>query len=268
MVETYNAYQLAQTNDVDGNGKKEIWVGGDSFYPGIGAMTRITIFEANGNDNYQVVGRIDLVGIFSLYAQNYQAVDVDKDGIDEMMVCIEETVLILKFNGSPNHQTYELFYFKQNDLMLAGRSSVYYGATMYDVTNDGKEDIIIHLDEYVENLGLRLLTFIYEADFTLGVENPVQFPEQFHLYPNFPNPFNPSTSVRFELSQLNSVSIKIFDILGKEIKLLIEKNLPAGEYTVQWDGKDDKGNILPGGVYFIQMTAGKYRQTIKTVLLK
>jgi len=106
MVETNNAYQLAQTNDVDGNGKKEIWVGGDSFYPGIGPMTRITLFEANGNDSYQVVGRIDLVGIFSFFAQNYQAVDVDKDGVEEMMVCIEQTVLILKFNGTPNHQTY------------------------------------------------------------------------------------------------------------------------------------------------------------------
>ena len=56
--------------------------------------------------------------------------------------------------------------------------------------------------------------------------------------------------------------------LGKEIKLLLEDFLPAGEYTIQWDGKDDKGNVLPGGVYFIQMKAGEYQQTIKTVLLK
>ena len=136
MVETYNAYQLAQTNDVDKNGKKEVWVGGDAFYPGIGPVTRITLFESEGDDSYQVVGRIDLVGVFSFFAQNYQAVDVDKDGIEEMMVCIEQTVLILKFNGSTNHQTYELFYFKQNDLALAGRNSVYYGTVVYDLAND------------------------------------------------------------------------------------------------------------------------------------
>ena len=64
MVETYNAYLCAETDDLDGNGKKEIWIGGDAFYNGVG-ITRITIFEANGNNCYQVVGRIDLIGIFS-----------------------------------------------------------------------------------------------------------------------------------------------------------------------------------------------------------
>ena len=52
MVETYNAYLCAETNDIDGNGKKEIWIGGDAFYSGQG-ITRITIFEANGDNSYQ-----------------------------------------------------------------------------------------------------------------------------------------------------------------------------------------------------------------------
>lgn len=267
-VETYNAYQLAQTNDVDKNGKKEIWIGGDSFYPGIGAMTRITIFEANADNSYQIVGRIDLIGIFSLYAQNYQSIDVNKDGIEEMMICIEETVLILKFNGSSDHQTYELFYFKQNDLILAGRSSVYYGATMYDVTNDGKEDIIIHLDEYVENLGWRLLTFIYKADFTLGVDNSDQFPDEFHLYPNYPNPFNPSTKIKFDIPRYSSVSIKVYNILGKEIVTLLEKEISHGNYTINWDAKDADGKLLPSGVYLIRLSTDDYTHSIKAVLLK
>ncbi len=70
MVETYNAFHLAETNDIDRNGKKEIWVMGDAFYNGVG-ITRITIFESDGNNSYQVVGRIDLVGIFSFYAGQY-----------------------------------------------------------------------------------------------------------------------------------------------------------------------------------------------------
>ncbi|MGB5529333.1 MAG: FlgD immunoglobulin-like domain containing protein, partial [Ignavibacteriaceae bacterium] len=269
MVETYNAYQLAQTNDVDKNGKKEVWVGGDAFYPGIGPVTRITLFESEGDDSYQVVGRIDLVGVFSFFAQNYQAVDVDKDGIEEMMVWIEQTVLILKFNGSTNHQTYELFYFKQNDLALAGRNSVYYGTVVYDLTNDEREEIIITLDDIIQNVGLRLFSFIYKPEFTIDVDDDgIKHPVEFKLYSNYPNPFNPNTKIRFDLPEYSKVSVKIYNTLGKEIKLLLDNNLPAGEYTTQWDGKDDEGNILPGGVYFIQMTAGKYRQTIKSVLLK
>ena len=114
----------------------------------------------------------------------------------------------------------------------------------------------------------RRFTQIYKPDSTSSVSENVFIPNTNILYQNYPNPFNPSTIVKFNLREIENVSIKIYNILGKEIKLLLDNNLPAGEYTTQWDGKDDEGNILPGGVYFIQMTAGKYRQTIKTILLK
>ncbi len=267
-VETYNAYLATQTNDLDGNGKDEIWIAGDAFYNGVG-ITRITIFESYGNDNYQVVGRIDLVGIFSFYAGNIQAIDVDKDGIDEMMICIEQTVLILKFNGSQNHQTYELFYFKQNDLALAGRNSVYYGATMYDLTNDGKEEIIINLDDVIQNVGLRLFSFIYKPEFAIGVDDDSSpHPNDFHLYTNYPNPFNPATKIKFDLPVYSNVSLKVYDLLGKEITTLLDKELSPGNYTINWEAKDSNGQLLPSGVYLIRMVADKYIQTIKALLLK
>jgi hypothetical protein len=269
MVETYNAYQPAQTNDVDGNGKKEIWVGGDAFYPGIGPMTRITLFESDGNDSYQVVGRIDLIGIFSFFAQNYQAIDVDKDGIEEMMICIEQTVLILKFNGTPDHQTYELFYFKQNDLALAGRNSVYYGAVMYDLTNDGKEEITISLDDIIENIGLRRFSFIYKPEFTIDVNDDViSQPDKFNLHPNYPNPFNPETKINFDIPSISKASLKVYNILGKEVDNLLEKELSPGSYTISWEAKDSNGKLLPSGVYLIRFTAGNYTKTIKALLLK
>ncbi len=269
IVETYNAYQLAQTNDVDRNGKKEIWVGGDAFYPNIGPITRITIFEADGNDNYQVVGRIDLLGVFSFDAQNYQAVDIDKDGIEEMMVCIEQTVLILKFNGSQNHQTYELFYIKQNELALAGRNSVYYGATMYDLNNDGKEEILISMDEYRSIYEGRWFTFIYKPEFTIDVNDNISLkPTEYNLYPNFPNPFNPITKLKLNIYQNSNVSIKVFNTLGKEITTLLEKELTPGDYTISWEARDDNGKLLPSGVYLIRFTADNYTKTIKALLLK
>ena len=248
MVETYNAYLLEKTNDIDKNGKKEIWIGGDAFYPGIGAMTRITLFEEDGNDSYTVVGRIDLVGVFSFFAFNIQVVDVDMDGTEEMMLCLDQTVIILKFNGSQNHQTYEVFYIRFNEIALSGGNSVYYGATMYDINNDEKSEIVINMDN-VLNDDIRFFSRIYRADYTVNVAQEPDFsPEQFRLYQNHPNPFNPSTSIRFELPELFSVSIKVYNILGKEITTLLYENLPAGEYTIQWDGKDHKGNSLPGGV--------------------
>jgi hypothetical protein len=266
-VETNNAYLYAVTNDLDDNGKPEVWIGGDAFYNGVG-ITRITIFEANGNNSYQVVGRIDLIGVFSFYASNMKVLNVDKKEKDEIMICIDQHVIILKFNGSLNHHTYEVFYIKRNDLAFSGRNSVFYGATMYDITGDEKEDIIIHLDDIITNVGMRLFTFIYKADFSVDVNEPDPLPEKFHLYPNFPNPFNPSTNIRFEIPEYSFVSIKVYNILGKEITTLLEKEISPGSHTIDWEAMDSNGKLLPSGVYLIRLTAGKYTHSVKAVLLK
>lgn len=271
MVETNNAYLYAVTNDLDGNGKPEVWIGGYHFQDGE-AITRLTIFEASGNNNYVAVGKIDIIGAFNFYAKNMQVLDVDKDGKDEVMLCIEQHVIILKFNGSQNHHTYEVFYIKRNDLAFGGRNSVFYGATMYDVTNDGKEDIIIHLDDIIENVGMRLFTYIYKADFSVDVNEPTPLPGKFNLYQNYPNPFNPSTNIRFEIPERSNVSIKVYNILGKEITTLLEKGLSPGNYTIDWEAKDINGELLPSGVYLVRLKADNsksiYAKTMKAVLIK
>jgi len=264
-IESYHAYIHAWTNDIDGNGKPEFWVLGDAYYNGIGT-TRITIFETDGNNSYQAVGRVDLVGVFSFYAGTMQAVDIDNDGVDEVAICIDGNFLILKFNGSKDHQTYEVYYIKKNEY---DKYEEYYGAIMYDLNSDSTDEILISLfqDPPKPNY-IRMITRIYKTDSLNTVINDNFLSSRINLYQNYPNPFNPLTNIKFALNEFSKVSIKIYNILGKEIKTLLEKNLPAGEHTVQWDGKNNEGNILPGGVYFIQMIADSYQKIIKTVLLK
>ncbi len=270
-VESNNAYIHTWTKDIDKNGKSEFWVLADAYYNGIGT-TRITIFETDGDNSYKAVGRIDLVGIFSFYAGNMQAIDIDNDGTEEIAVCIDDNFLILKFNGSENHQTYEVYYIKKNELTVSGENSVYFGATMSDLLNDSEYEILISLDHIVEQgnqtLGRRF-TKIYKPDSTTTVsQNDGLVSHLTALYQNFPNPFNLSTEVKFKLNKLEAVSIKVYNILGKEIKQLLQEKLPSGEHSIQWDGKGDEGNTLPSAIYFIQMTAGSYQKTIKTILLK
>jgi hypothetical protein len=271
-VETYNVYFHTATNDIDKNGRPEFWVMGDAFY-GNYAATRLTIFETDGDNSYHAVGRVDLLGIFSFYAGTIQAIDVDGDGIEEVAICIDDNFLILKFNGSQNHHSYEVYYIKKNDLNTEAEYQVYFGATMYDLQNDGEPEILISMVHIIPiqppiyNLG-KYLTKIYSNDSITNVNDDLAIPTNLKLYQNYPNPFNPSTNIRFKLTETENVSIKVYNILGKEIKLLLEDYLPAGEYNIQWNGKDDKENLLPGGVYFIQMQVGEYRQTIKSVLLK
>ena len=263
MVETYNAYLFTQTNDLDGNGKKEIWAGGDATYDGVG-ITRITLFESDGNDSYTVVGRIDLVGVFSFWAGNFQTVDVDKDGIEEVLICIDGHVLILKFNGSLNHQTYEVFYLKQNELALNGRSANYIGATLYDLIDDDREEVIINMIEGKQNVGPRLFSYTYKPDFILGVEDrDITLPSEYRLHQNFPNPFNPTTTIRYNVPQRSLVKITVYNVLGAVVERLVEEEKAAGSYSVIFDAKQ-----LPSGIYIINMNAGSFNKSIKTILLK
>jgi len=273
-IESYNAYIHTWTHDIDGNGKPELWVLGDAFFNDV-AITRITLFETNGDNSYEVVGRIDLIGVFSFYAGTMQAVDIDKDGIEEVAICIDGNFLILKFNGSKNHQEYKLFYIKKADDHIPIEWDTYYGAIMSDLLKNGSYEILLsmlhiqHFNTYPAYTSNRLVTVIYKPDTTTSIiETTDKGLFSNKLYQNHPSPFNPITTVSFTLRHSNTTSIKVYNILGKEITTLVEENLSAGEHSVQWDGKDNKGNLLPGGVYFIQMIAGSYQKTIKTVLLK
>ncbi|MGQ9643945.1 MAG: FG-GAP-like repeat-containing protein [Ignavibacterium sp.] len=274
-VESNNAYVHTWTSDIDKNGKPEFWVLADAYYNGIGT-TRITIFETDGDNSYYPVGRIDLVGIISFYAGNMQAIDVDNDGTEEVAICIDDNFLILKFNGSKDHHNYEVYYIKQNELSTEEEYQVYFGATMYDLLNDGETEILISMIHIIEQGGQTLggyVTKIYKPDSLTSIisDNDI-IPHKINLNQNYPNPFNPSTKISFEINQFSNISIKVFNILGKEIITLLDKELSPGNYSMYWEAKDSNGRLLPSGVYFIRLSAnnraGNYTQTIKTLLLK
>lgn len=98
---------------------------------------------------------------------------------------------------------------------------------------------------------------------TLGVKNETVIPEQFSLSQNFPNPFNPTTNIRFIIPSSNFTTLKIFDLLGKEIALLVNEKKEAGEYTVPFNAAR-----LPSGIYFYQLRSGNFTESKKMLLLR
>ena len=94
------------------------------------------------------------------------------------------------------------------------------------------------------------------------------FPENFVIYPNFPNPFNPTTQIRYDLPKENIVNITIYDVMGRNIRTLMNMNQKAGYHSIQWDAKNDVGEIVAGGMYIYTIQAGDFRATKKMVLLK
>ncbi len=92
-----------------------------------------------------------------------------------------------------------------------------------------------------------------------------QIPEQFLLKQNYPNPFNPSTRINYELRNSNYVSLKVFDLLGKEVATLVNEKQNAGSYAVDFNSTEFN---LPSGIYFYTLNAGEFKETKKMVLIK
>ena len=94
-------------------------------------------------------------------------------------------------------------------------------------------------------------------------------PLTYFLGANFPNPFNPVTSIDYALPTTAGVELTVFDILGRQVKTLVDDpSHPAGFYTATWDGRDQRGRTAGNGLYFYRIRSGDFRQTGKMMLLK
>ncbi|UCF04079.1 MAG: T9SS type A sorting domain-containing protein [bacterium] len=100
-----------------------------------------------------------------------------------------------------------------------------------------------------------------------GEETP-EVPTVFFLAQNFPNPFNPATTIHFGLAHPEHVSLRIYDASGRLVRVLIDDYRTAHRYGVTWDGCDDAGRRVTSGVYFYTLNAGGFEKTRKTVLLR
>ncbi len=94
-------------------------------------------------------------------------------------------------------------------------------------------------------------------------------PTSFALHPNVPNPFNPITTIAYDIPEGGAdVNITIYDVAGRMVRELVDEHRSAGTWSVQWNGDDDRGQRVASGVYFYRMRAGEFNETRKMVLLK
>lgn len=166
--------------------------------------------------------------------------------------------------------------------------------TLADIDNDGQTELFIHTgfwrsffwrnghwEEYANILppgvGLNLYFADFEGDGDLdifaqngvwisltptAVEEPLPQPESFKLS-SYPNPFNAQTTITFDLTRAGDVTLKLFDVLGRDVETIMDKPLSAGVHTVHYDAAS-----MPSGVYFAELTFGATKLTHKLLLLK
>ena len=102
----------------------------------------------------------------------------------------------------------------------------------------------------------------------LSTMNSKMIPVQYFLYPNYPNPFNPSTRFTYDLPRQSQVKLSIYNILGHEIKTLVDKEQRNGSYTIHWDGSDKDGNSVSSGIYLYHLNTNSFNQTRRMLLLR
>jgi len=142
-----------------------------------------------------------------------------------------------------------------------------------------EENIFLDCDDYLEFMSMLLeIDDIQEVLLeeisvltnmnSLSMNKSHIFPSSVNLHQNYPNPFNPITTLSYDLSENVMVNITIYDIVGRQVKALLNSPQTAGHRSIQWNATNNAGQPVSAGLYLYTIQAGEFRQTKKMVLLK
>jgi subtilisin family serine protease len=154
-------------------------------------------------------------------------------------------------------------------------------AALGDIDRDNDLDIVIPNDNAFFVIDVKRPVQSYEWYCFMGTYNragniyqttpaddAVTPPAFTELKGNYPNPFNPRTTIRFSLESTQPVSLEIFNQKGQKVRTLLDASLPAGNHLSVWDGRDDNGTGVSSGIYYYRMRSGKFSSTRKMVMMK
>jgi hypothetical protein len=165
---------------------------------------------------------------------------------------IETPDNLLVYEFSANNPNLLIFFNTSNGILALSTTSGWSGNT----------DLYIKVTD--EEGAYIVTTIPVVVDPTTGIkEGEDHLPVDYYLSQNFPNPFNPTTTIKFEIPERSFVALKVYDVLGNEIATLINEEKPAGSYEITFDGSD-----LTSGIYFYKIQAGSFVEIKKMVLLK
>ena len=135
--------------------------------------------------------------------------------------------------------------------------------TLMGTRNSGQDN-----DSYFDDLFLRVMKDETCIEMVTIFSDQSEIPKQFTLYQNFPNPFNPVTTLRYDLPEDALVNITIYDMMGRVVSNLVNSQQNAGYKSIQWNATNNVGQPVSAGLYLYMIEAGDFRQTKKMVLLK
>lgn len=251
----YGEYWGTGAGDLNNNGRDEILLGGvpgnyltTLEYTGTGSIMDSTNYVANKYKIYDLlvvgINKYDSSGVvwedtvysnLEYFIAKMDVADLTGDGVDDVVLAYQSVPDSLTFNtytwNGTGYDKVTKKQFNENAINIRALESTPTG---------------------LKPINTKLIT-----------------PDNYTLEQNFPNPFNPSTTIRFSLPLVKKVSLKVYDMLGKEVKTLVDnKELNSGYYEINWDGTNNFGSKVASGNYIAKYTFGNYSKSIKMTLLK
>lgn len=266
-LNTNNAYLSTTTNDINWNGKPELWIGGDVGWgpEDTGPETRIFCLESNGDDSFEIIYKIRIPGIFSWGANGINATDINQDGTDELLLWVEDYIFILEGTGNlPD----EILYAKKNHYGFVPPYDYYQSVTSKDLNGDGYPELLVSLSDGLREDTRWFTRMFRPADPLLSVD-PIEQPGTFELIKAYPNPFNSSITISWDGLSESLERIEFYDTNGLLVNRYLFKHEPTskrGQYI--WNGNTADGKEVNSGVYFARLWAGKFNRTVKVTLLR
>ncbi|MFQ5605140.1 MAG: FG-GAP-like repeat-containing protein [bacterium] len=255
----FGCYNAMTSADLDGNGFPEIYYadtdGNIRSFATNGPISQIT------QNNFSLLGSVGFEVLTMI--QNEKSFYVGTS--------FRSQIFQIDFNGgdvkdSLNYQITEIY--ADTDTTAGRAITIFRIAGATDLDGDDKDDIVFAAANHDAS---KPTLYVIESGFATAVEQTAQtnLPEDFILMQNYPNPFNPTTNVKFVLPNKNTISLKIFNSRGREVRTLIAGEVyAAGEHTVQWDARDDSGNRVASGVYLYTLTYGNVTKSRLMTLVK
>ena len=153
------------------------------------------------------------------------------------------------------------YYFPLTDYCGPGKPEILLRLRAQSISDPGQEQ----LDWFVDDISIKQDLAGVELS-----ETDSAIPEKFYLQQNYPNPFNSNTVIRFGIESRDeaTVSLKIFDVRGREVVSIFNHKLTRGNYTVQWDGRDIQNQSVPSGVYFYVLKTDSFKEVKKMTLIR
>lgn len=243
--------------DIDGDGIMEYIADSNKVYDGLTHNLKYTI-PAEYNFNWG-----DAIEANNPYAV-FPHIDFNSDG--------KRDLICTSYYSFPNPDVKLIVFDIVNNILLfefdppEGEVEL---LNCIDIDGDGELELVIETKTGIYPNTI-YKTYIYSTGVTTSALDETYFTPTtgYQLKQNFPNPFNPSTTIRYSLSVPEKVSIKIYDVSAQLVKEINKEHNQAGEFEVNWEGKNEVDQKVSSGVYFYQLSVGNYNEAKKMILLK